>query len=219
MTTLRIPARFNGPPDSGNGGYVAGMLAATRDEPVVRIMLRTPPPLETPLRVADGNLLHGEQVVATSAPAGFEHEPPPPVAPELAAAVSGAHNGGEVFGHCFVCGSLRTDGLGIQAGPVGSGVVAAPWSPDGTVAIDTPLLWAVMDCPGGWAVPGMFDRPALLGSMTATLLDLPAPAEECVVVGALHAQDGRKIRTATALYGSDDRLISRSEQVWIRLAG
>ena len=26
--TVTIPARFNGPPDSGNGGYTAGVLAA-----------------------------------------------------------------------------------------------------------------------------------------------------------------------------------------------
>ncbi|MGX1811221.1 hypothetical protein ACWIGI_36335 [Nocardia sp. NPDC055321] len=218
MTTLYVPARFNGPPDSGNGGYVAGLLAETRDEDVVTVVLRNPPPLETPLRVADGELFDGDNLIARSSAGAFERAVPQPVSPATAAAASGEVNDSEIFGRCFVCGSLRTDGLRIEAGPVGDGVVAAPWTPDGTVPIGQPLLWAAMDCPGGWTVPELFERPAVLGSMTAAVLDYPAPGEPCVVIGALHAEDGRKVRTATALYGSDNRLLSRSEQVWIRLA-
>ncbi|MDQ1346230.1 MAG: hypothetical protein QG586_1762, partial [Pseudomonadota bacterium] len=29
MTTLTIASRYKGPPDSGNGGYVCGLIAAT----------------------------------------------------------------------------------------------------------------------------------------------------------------------------------------------
>lgn len=218
MTTLRIPSRFNGPPGTGNGGYVAGLLADTRADAVVKVILRSPPPLEVPLRVADGGLFHGDALVAQSAPGEFDRPAPQSVSASEAASASSEYQGNELFGHCFVCGSLRPDGLRIEAGPVGDGVVAAQWTPDGTVPVGAPLLWAAMDCPGGWSVPEMFERPALLGSMTAAVQDLPEPGEECVVVGALHGEEGRKAFTATALFGSDGRLLGRAEQVWIRLA-
>ena len=50
-TVLRLDRRFNGPPDSGNGGVTCGLLAAHVDLPVVQITLRKPPPLETDLSV------------------------------------------------------------------------------------------------------------------------------------------------------------------------
>ena len=40
-----IPSRFNGPPDSGNGGYSCGVLAAFIDGPA-RVRLHVPPPLD-----------------------------------------------------------------------------------------------------------------------------------------------------------------------------
>src|SRR5215213_4316915 len=45
-----IERRFNGPPDSGHGGYSAGRAAALVDGPA-EVTLRRPPPLETPLTV------------------------------------------------------------------------------------------------------------------------------------------------------------------------
>lgn len=217
MTTLQIASRFNGPPGSGNGGYVAGLLAEQRDEPVVTVILRSPPPLEVPLRVADGGLFHGDALVAQSTAGEFDHAAPSPVSSADAAAASSDYQGNELFGQCFVCGIQRADGLRIQAGSVGEGRVAAPWTPDGSVPVGAPLLWAAMDCPGGWTIPEMFERPGVLGSMTAAVEELPGLGEQCVVVGEFRGEQGRKARTATALYGSDGRLLGRSEQVWIRL--
>ncbi|NNH72032.1 hypothetical protein HLB23_19585 [Nocardia uniformis] len=218
MTTLRIPGRFNGPPDSGNGGYVAGLLAARRDDAVVTVVLRSPPRLEVPLAVRDGGLFDGDTLVAQSTPGQFQQDAPRPVPYPEAAAATSEYQSNTIFGHCFVCGSERTDGLRIQPGVVSEGVVAAPFTPDGTVDIGVPLLWAAMDCPGGWSVPEMFERPAVLGSMTATVHTLPKPGEQCVVVGVFRDQEGRKARTSTVLYGADERLLGRAEQVWIRLA-
>ncbi|WP_067544079.1 hypothetical protein [Nocardia crassostreae] len=217
MRTLEIPARFNGPPGSGNGGYVAGLLAEQRDEPVVKVILRGPPPLEVPLRVAEGRLYDGENLLVDSAVGEFDADAPPAVSYAEAAAARSEYQGNELFGHCFVCGTQREDGLAIEAGAVGEGMVAAPWTPDGTVPIGAPLLWAAMDCPGGWSLPEMFSSPAVLGSMTGTVLDRPAAGEQCVVVGQLRGEQGRKGLTATAVYGADGRLLCRSEQVWIRL--
>ena len=50
MPAVMIPRRFNGPPDSGNGGYSCGVVAALLDAPAVEVTLRAPPPLERELR-------------------------------------------------------------------------------------------------------------------------------------------------------------------------
>jgi hypothetical protein len=46
-----IPARFNGPPGSGNGGYSARIFAGGAQ---CEVTLRMPPPLDTSLSMVDG---------------------------------------------------------------------------------------------------------------------------------------------------------------------
>ncbi len=61
-----IAKRFNGPPASGQGGYVAGLLAARLGGPA-EVTLRRPPPLDVAMAVeaADGGLvLNGEAQIA-----------------------------------------------------------------------------------------------------------------------------------------------------------
>lgn len=217
MTTLQIPRRFNGPPESGNGGYVAGLLAEQRDDAAVTVILRSPPPLDTPLRLREDGLYDGETVVAETRPGDFQRAAPQAVPYAEAAAATSTYQGNELFSSCFVCGSARRDGLRIEAGAVRAGVVAAPWTPDASLPIDAALLWAAMDCPGGWSLPGMVERPAVLGSMTAAVHTLPETGEPCVVVGEHHGDQGRKSFASTALYGADHRLLGRAEQIWIRL--
>jgi hypothetical protein len=67
--------------------------------------------------------------------------------------------------------------------------------------------------PGGWSLPGMFERPAVLGSMTATVHARPDVGEPCVAVGENHGAQGRKSFASTALYGADTRLLGRAEQI------
>jgi hypothetical protein len=63
--SLVIMSRFCGPPDSGNGGYVCGLIAGYLDGPA-EVTLRKPPPLETPLNLEpDGD---GSVRVATDKP-------------------------------------------------------------------------------------------------------------------------------------------------------
>ena len=74
MATLRSPARFNGPPESGNGGWSAGLVAGLLpDAGAVTVRLQSPPPLETDLRSEvrdDGTVavLAGDVPVATARP-------------------------------------------------------------------------------------------------------------------------------------------------------
>ena len=63
VTELLVPRRFCGPPSSGNGGWTAGALAAliphdcpddrARSWPTIRVALRQPPPLDTPMTVSE----------------------------------------------------------------------------------------------------------------------------------------------------------------------
>ena len=66
--TLTIPARFNGPPGSANGGYTCGRVAQLVGAEEVEVSLRKPPPLDQPLEVVrDGErveLRDGDTLVA-----------------------------------------------------------------------------------------------------------------------------------------------------------
>ncbi|MGH8941171.1 MAG: hypothetical protein ACRDV2_17765, partial [Actinomycetes bacterium] len=83
-------------------------------------------------------------------------------------------------------------------------------------ALDVPLSWAGLDCPGGWAVD--FNRHSiLLGRMTAQVIRLPRVGEELLATGRLDEHDGRKFLSSTALYTRDGELLGRAEQTWIEM--
>ncbi|MGB8649184.1 MAG: hypothetical protein WCD35_00845 [Mycobacteriales bacterium] len=213
---MRIERRFCGPPDSGNGGVTAGMLAAYVDAAVVEVTLRKPPPLETELRVADGALYDGDVLVAQALPGSVDLTPPAPVDVARAAEAEKRFAGlvAHPFPTCFVCSPTREDGLRITAGPVGDGVVAATWTP---VDEDPVMVWAALDCPGGWScdLPG---RPMVLGRMACRTDALPAPGERQVVMGWHLGSEGRKVRTGSALYDASGRVLAVAAATWIALS-
>ena len=117
MTALTIGRRFNGPPESGNGGYVCGSIAeALRAD--LRVRLTRPPPLETPLQlVAMGDdtwqLEGADGPVALAAPHRLTLDVPEP--PRYVDAVwASQHYAGfqdHPFPECFVCGPQRRRGV------------------------------------------------------------------------------------------------------------
>jgi hypothetical protein len=151
VTELIVPRRFCGPPDSGNGGWTAGALAALDDAdapgdhcsswPAIEVSLRRPPPLDTPLQVGveDGvtTASWDGTPVATAHRADRTLTEVDPVAPEVAEAATSSYPGHTFhpFPTCFACGTEReeADGLRIFPGAVGEGAaghrVAAPWTP------------------------------------------------------------------------------------------
>ncbi|HVB27263.1 MAG TPA: hypothetical protein VNE21_05065, partial [Mycobacteriales bacterium] len=211
-TTLCIPGRFMGPPGSANGGYLAGRLAALvacSPGESVTVTLRSPAPLEVALRVermsADGaptvRLHIGSTLVAEASLGDLDLVPAAPVDLAVAHAARAHYAGvvGHPFPGCYVCGSDRTDGLGLRPGPVPGrpGTVATSWEPGPDVGAET--VWAALDCPSGWALetPG---RPAVLGRITARVNGVPPVGGTCVVVGWLLGHDGRKAFSASALF-------------------
>jgi hypothetical protein len=232
--SLTIPARFNGPPETGNGGYTCGRLAALLDaETAVAVSLRVPPPLERPLavvrHVARAELHDGETLVAEAAPSELSLAPPEPVPFDRARAAS--DDGREQwtakhpFPTCFVCGPDRDpgDGLRLFPGRLEDSRYAVPWTPDesvddGTGHVRAECVWAALDCPTSAPVASFGAGPAMvLASLTA---QLNAP----VKVGEPHSilswplrEDGRKRHAAAALFDADGRLLGASLALWIEL--
>ncbi len=148
--TLQIESRYNGPPDSGNGGYVAGVVARellTRldqpregpESPWVEVTLRTPPPLDTPYETTlDGGTLTvtvGDVTVAEArvAESGVAEQSTPladavePVDRATAVAAEQRYVGLRThpFPTCWVCGTERPDGYHLRPGAVTGAVTGA----------------------------------------------------------------------------------------------
>ena len=235
--TLTIEPRFNGPPDSGNGGYTCGRLARFVEAEAAEVTLRLPPPIGRPLEVeregAGVMLRDGDAVVAEARPAEVEPAAPAPVA--LAEAASAAVDSPFLeadmhpFPTCFVCGPKRSpgDGLCIYAGPVAErDVFAAPWTPDLGLARDDGLLppeivWAALDCPTSIPVandPGVDDfRPIVLARLGARILKPVHAGRPHTIVSWPIAFDGRKRHAGAALHGADGELLAVSRALWIEL--
>ena len=84
---VTIPAQFNGPATSGNGGYAAGLLAEVHGADVVTSTLRQPPPLDVPLtweRHGDDLTLltAGGATVGDASPGSLDGEPLPAPTPD-----------------------------------------------------------------------------------------------------------------------------------------
>ena len=216
-----IPARYNGPPDSANGGYTCGMLASYLGGGA-EVTLHRPPPLATPLdvrTVAVGIEVHdGDRLIASAVPLTGGIEPVPPVSWEAAMAVSESYPGFDAhpFPTCFVCGPLRPpgDGLRLFAGRLPYGRTAAPWVVPEDV--DATLMWAALDCPGGWSV-GIEARPYVLGRLAARVEGTPALGDGCVVMGRTVSNEGRKATVLSTVYSPQGTVLARGRAVWIAL--
>ena len=221
--TLVIPARFNGPPASANGGYACGLVAELvggRAE----VTLRRPPPLDVPLTVERGDdgrvrVLDGDAVVAEGEPVGaFALDVPAPVLVEEAAEASRGYAGfrAHAYETCFVCGPARDDGLGVYPGPVaGREVVAAPWTPPGAGPVDQLLVWAALDCPSGWAVDEFSREGVLLGRLAADVVAPVEGGEPHVVLGWPVSADGRKRFAGSAVFAAGGELRAYARSTWL----
>ena len=238
MHMMTIAHRFRGPPNSGNGGYVCGMLA--RHIPgAAQVALRAPPPLETQLDAIEveagrWELRQGTATIAIGRPTtldmsrleratyaeAVEAEKRTPIKPHQ-----------HLLPMCFVCGPDRAagDGLRLFAGPLdrqNAVVFAVPWTPEASLAaadglVAPEFVWSVLDCPSGYV--SLFDResgecsslPILLGTLSARIDGRPSPGERCVVTSWQTGREGRRLLAEAALFGEDDNLLAVGRAVWI----
>jgi len=229
-----IPARFNGPAATGNGGYSAGLFAShvrpavsSDVDGVLEITLRRPPPLDTEMTVRPGDpaglvagLFVQDVLIAEARPGEVTGDDVVPAVPLSEARRVAAEYPGfreHPFPTCFVCGPEREpgDGLRVFPGRLPDGGVAAPFfaPPDVSPAV----IWAALDCPSGWAVP-LEARPYVLGRMAARVDTGPDPGEECVVVASMVGEEGRKAYSRSTLYSPRGDVLAVARATWVALA-
>lgn len=232
---VRIDARFNGPPNCGNGGYAAGCIAIAAGA-TVAVRLHQAVPLECELAVEpvgadEWNVRRDEELIASAQRTRVVLDVPDAVSYIEARGVSthyvGFHK--HAYGTCFVCGPQRQpgDGLRIFAGSVpGTNTVAAPWLPDeslddGAGKVRPEFIWAALDCPGYFArahdatPTGPRLRSALLGQF-AVHIDRPVHIDEpCVIIGWPIRMEGRKHYIGTALFDEDGERCAVGAATWI----
>lgn len=229
--SLVIPRRFNGPPRSGNGGYVCGRLARYLSGPA-SVRLRVPPPLDRPLKVestdAEARLLDADTLVAHARRVDLDITAP--AAPTFADAQAASRSFSGFRRHllpgCFVCGPQRSEGDGLRIFPgrtADDAVLAAPWVPhasldDGSGRVAAEFLWAALDCAGAFAVMPSDIQPILLGELAARLDGSVVIGEPCVVAAWAIGAEGRKRFAGTAVYGSAGNLVAVARATWIDIA-
>ncbi len=228
MPDIVIPERFNGPPNSGNGGYVAGLVAGFIDGPA-RVRLHSPPPMETPMQVraldSRVEVRHGEQLVASAGPVELGLEVP--AAPSL----DDAHDARQrfpgfvrhLFPTCFVCGPGRPlgDGLELYTGPVAESVLyACPWAPapdllDEQGEVLPVFVWSAVDCPSGYGAFGDHERPMLLGELALEQF-APVPGDDELVVFAWPlGSERRKFYGGAAVATAHGEVLAAARATWI----
>ncbi len=229
MHSVTILPRYRGPDDSGNGGYVAGLLASQIQGPA-QVRLQSPPPLEVELIIEERDnswvmLEQGHPVVTGTLCKPLVSPPPPPSLLQAEKARQAYNTEGHPYGHCFVCGPEREhgDGLQIFTGAVeGTDLVACNWRPthdllDVMGFIEPEFVWAAMDCPGYFAMGFPEWRPCLLGEISGCIHE-DVPGDQNLIVYAWYrGSEGRKHSSGVAISDGSGKIYAQCEQIWIEL--
>jgi hypothetical protein len=229
--TIRVPARYCGPPASANGGYICGLVADAIGQ-LVTVRLLKPPPLDADMSVlpdADGtwHVEHDSQRIVEARPASLD-DLALPAAVSYADALAAARRApwSDPAQHpcpgCFVCGPLRAEGDGLRlfCGAVeGTSVVATGWTPDASLAgsdgrVAPELIAAALDCPGFQALQTGL-KPWLLGEYTCRIDRRVSAGEHCVIVGWKIETKGRRSIVGTVLYDAAGKACALAKGVWI----
>lgn len=237
--TIVIEERFRGPPNSGNGGYVAGAFAELLDMPGedVEITLRSPIPLDKPMQVirvdARVTVMDGETLIAEAKTAEIDLKVPAlPDWQRVRDAAPASYSLGEKSNPmlpgsrgfhpvCFCCGADHEDGLEIFAAPVpGTDQVATVWNTrsrwaDADGRLPAAFLWTALDCPGQFAWLAAGTRTGMLGRITARVLARPVAGEPLLVTAWPVNVEGRKHFAGSAVHDDSGRLLARALSVWI----
>jgi hypothetical protein len=242
-STIFIPSRFSGPPNSGNGGYTCGLLARILGGPS-EVTLRKPIPIEQNLEVVihhgtgstespqNAQLNDGSELIAEAVRFEMELGEVPTVSfgeAEIAAAESPAFKN-HPFPTCFVCGPQRVEGDGLRIFPGSvettddtfSNLFAAPWRPDDSCAnengiVGDEIVWAALDCPTGFAGGFPYEGKLVTGRLGAKLLSPVRAGEKCVLVSWRLAVEGRKHHAAAILVGEAGEVHAQARATWIKL--
>jgi hypothetical protein len=156
--TLLVAKKFRGPPNSGNGGYVAGVIAHAMtdgvhnlpDKDAVEVTLRAPTPLDQTLTLVRANdsltVRHGDTLIAEAKVVKLQMDVPTPAKWDEALAARDRSYSFPVGINtlfdpplrgvhpiCFCCGVELppTAGAHVYSAPIEArGQVAAAWMPN-----------------------------------------------------------------------------------------
>ena len=228
---VHIPHRFRGPPASGNGGYVVGLVAEWIEGPA-EVTLLAPPPLDVPLHRrrddAEVMLFDAARNYASGRPLDRVPEfelPAPPGEDELeAAAMSFPGPSGHPIPGCFVCGTERGPGDGLCIYPGESphrDVAVAEWTPSEELADEhghvlERFVWAALDCPSyfGLCEP----RPLALLARLAGWIERPVtPGDRLRITAWELSREGRKHHSATVIHDEAGEVVALAKALWIEV--
>lgn len=237
--TFTVPEHIWGFPGIAHGGYVAGRLAEQAGTARLRLDLRRPIPVGRPLTVESTGpgswTLAGEEgPLAVGRVAAPELHVPfrPSWADGLACGEQrrAAERAGSIFPDCWVCGSGRPAGQGLHV-PLGlmtgRPVVAAAWTPGPEAGapgeeLSIASVFAVLDCPGGWACRAFAGAPmaeTVTAYQSSRQLHPVYAGRPYVVSGWSIAAEGRKFRTGSAISTPDGEVCALAESLWLDVRG
>jgi hypothetical protein len=236
--TITIADRFRGPPQSGNGGYVAGVAASLLDtDNPVEVTLRSPIPLDVPLTVHRDidhtSIMQGDTLIAEVREGELDLEIPRPPKWESALSAQASSpslikminpiipDGTGFHPVCFCCGADHEDGMKVYAAPVAGGEqVAAIWhtksewaEPDGL--LPDAFIWTALDCPGQFAYMATNIITGMLGRITGEIKHRAQAGEEYLITGWCINVEGKKHFAGTAMFDRDENLLAAAKSVWI----
>ncbi len=229
MTALEdvvLDGFFRGPPTSANGGYAAGVTARLLREPA-RVSLPKPPPIGRPLtarRVESGvKIFDGDEVVLVAKPRGQLDVRVPDINPAAARTAVAIP---EILANhaaptCVVCGPGRADGFRIFPGSLGPGLVATSWRVPSIecqegAEVSSPILWAALDCPGGWCFEGAHvEFVPVVVSQSVDILKPIHAGEEVIIVGWKTGRAERTLSACTAVLDPEGGPLAVSKQTCI----
>lgn len=221
IDSVSIAGRFRGPANSGQGGYSARVAASFIDGPA-HVRLRRPPPLDQQLSVETGpdgvSVLDGEDVVLVARSATLEAIQPPDGAQLSAVFERGPQPAPDwhMAPTCFVCGTQGSLGMHptrMDQFPLWA-TVWTPEQPVGDANLAPEIVWAVLDCPAGWATadshrPKRSFFPAL-AEMTVEIVH-PVPLGRPVAVLGWMTSDGeRRIDCESAVIDQSGTVLARA---------
>jgi hypothetical protein len=240
VRTVVIPARFCGPPTTGNGGYTCALVASELGG-TAQVTLRKPIPIERPLEIvprengAGALLKDAEALIAEGEPIEWQTVTPSGLpALTFAEAIKAAERSPAFRNHpfptCFVCGPQRAHGDGLRIFPgrvepsagLPAGAFAAPWIPDASLPnangiVHDEFIWAALDCPTGFACDFPTAGTLVTGRLAAKLFGHVHVEEKCVLLSWPLGVEGRKHHAAAVLLGEDASVRAEARATWIKL--
>ncbi len=229
--SVSIDRQFNGPPKSGNGGYVAGMtadllLGEGSGNAAFEVSLKAPPPLDTPLdAVTDETgkltLMEGDKPVVDGRLLNDWTLDLPPFSARAALSTS-VFESTLGFDECFVCGSNRKKGDGLclraEQQPDPSDHWIAPFDVDpafcGTDGVlARRYMVSALDCPGYAAVAA--GELAVLARFRFRISGRLTAGDQAEVHAWPIQSSGRKRVAGTAILDPTGGVVGYAEALWI----